>query len=97
MLEVGLDPAQLLEDSSRQQLKARKRYSYLMNYNKDAAAVDISGIQPSQGNYICPFCGVVMLPIHYSAEAVSLEVQYPSCGYRLDPTTTEDNRRGDRG
>jgi hypothetical protein len=30
-----------------------------------------------------------MLPIHYSAEAVSLEVQCPSRGYRLDPMTDQ--------
>jgi predicted RNA-binding Zn-ribbon protein involved in translation (DUF1610 family) len=60
-----------------------------MNHYKDAAAVDISDVQPSQGDYVCPFCGVVMLPTHYSVEAVSLEVQCPSCGYKLDPTTDQ--------
>lgn len=62
-----------------------------MNSNnlKDLAAVDISDLQPSQGAYVCPFCGVVILPIHYSAEDVSVEVQCPSCGYRLDPTTDQ--------
>jgi predicted RNA-binding Zn-ribbon protein involved in translation (DUF1610 family) len=56
---------------------------------KDATVVDISDVQPSQGDYICPFCGIFMLPIHYSAEAVSFEVQCPSCGYKLDPITDQ--------
>jgi hypothetical protein len=67
-----------------------------MNHYKDAAAVDISDLQPSRGDYVCPFCGAVTLPIHYSAEAVSLAVQCPSCGYKLDPTTTDRTKHASK-
>jgi hypothetical protein len=34
-----------------------------MKDNKDTMAVDISDIEPSQGDCICPYCDVFMLPL----------------------------------
>jgi predicted RNA-binding Zn-ribbon protein involved in translation (DUF1610 family) len=57
----------------------------------EEGAIDISeiGIGVQVGDYVCPCCGIVMLSLHHSDEAVSLEVQCPSCGYKLDPTTDQ--------
>jgi DNA-directed RNA polymerase subunit RPC12/RpoP len=61
-----------------------------MKDDRDSKVVDISDLQPSQGDYICPYCGVFMLPISLRAnESISSEVQCPSCGYRPDPTTDQ--------
>lgn len=69
---------------------------YPMKDEKDTRAVDISDIQPSQGDYFCPCCGVFMLPLLlHDYESIrtdvsaGVEVQCPSCGYKLDPTTDE--------
>jgi hypothetical protein len=67
-----------------------------MKDNKDTMAVDISDIQPSQGDYICPYCGVFMLPLSlHDCESIrtdastGVEVQCQSCGYKLNPITDQ--------
>lgn len=53
-------------------------------------------IQPSQGDYICPYCGVFMLPLSlHDCESIRIdastgvEVQCPSCDYKLNPITDQ--------
>jgi hypothetical protein len=67
-----------------------------MNDNKATMAVDISDIQPSQGDYICPYCGFFMLPLSFhDSESIRtdantvVEVQCPSFGYKLNPITDQ--------
>jgi uncharacterized Zn finger protein (UPF0148 family) len=61
--------------------------------NVEDQAIDISNVGVQIADYVCPYCGVIMLPLLRSDEAVSLEAQCPSCGYRLDPTTTTDQAK----
>jgi hypothetical protein len=63
-----------------------------MNREKDieVGAVDISDVQPSQGDYLCPCCYIFMLPLSlHDYETISSEVQCPSFGYKLDPMTDQ--------
>jgi predicted RNA-binding Zn-ribbon protein involved in translation (DUF1610 family) len=67
--------------------------------NKDIEgeeAVDISDIDVQVTDNVCPYCGVIMLPLHHTYEAVSPEVQCPSCGYMLNPNTTDQARHTSR-
>ena len=56
--------------------------------DKDVEAIDISNVQQRIGDYVCPICDVLMLPQHVS-ETVSVEVQCPSCGFKLNPITDQ--------
>jgi DNA-directed RNA polymerase subunit RPC12/RpoP len=52
---------------------------------------DISDTGVQVGQYVCPYCGVEMLPLslQYSQEATNLEAQCPSCGYKLNLITDQ--------
>src|SRR5918994_6555626 len=58
-----------------------------MNSN-DVKVVDISDVGQKIGNYVCPYCGVIMLPLSlaaYERDGPDAEVQCPSCGYKFNP------------
>ena len=58
-----------------------------MNSN-DVKVVDISDVGQKIGDYVCPYCGVIMLPLSlaaYERDGPDAEVQCPSCGYKFNP------------
>jgi DNA-directed RNA polymerase subunit M/transcription elongation factor TFIIS len=87
---------------SKQKLKlGKKKLSHPMNVRdveQDEGAIDISDIGVQIVDYVCPYCSIIMLPVHQSQsdEAVSLEVQCASCGYKLDLDTADQAKHASK-